>query len=274
MAKNCKKKKLLSVLAKILLVITLVSVASAIFIKKPAGKKEIRASEFVIGKISEEGEFSKSNDFLCTKNFIGVEELKITPKDKAKTKFQVFFYDINYKHIYNTDVLSEEYQYIETVPFIEYCKIMIMPSLKVNAFNKFSFINDFSITVKQSQKYSYNDYFEEDLTLKNHSLQANWSEMAVAFIENEGFGVSKAVNVSNVETIYFITNKVIGSENYPWLGLFTTSSGYLKGTVLKSNKEYTELGNFYVYKISCSSQDIVYFNYYLDSDCHLYFERN
>lgn len=276
-----KNRKLIGVLSIVLAVLLIIGIASTIILIKPKDSKEISSSKFVIGKITTKGEFLRSDDYLCTNDLIPCDGLVIKPVYNAKSKFQVFFYDINYKYVYSTEILGGKYEFIDSIPFVEYCRVMILPDregevaedFKVNTLNKSSYVNEFKITVDKKQTFgSYKDYFEEDLSLQNYSLRANWDKSCVDYVSNNGLGVSKAIDISDVEFFYFVTDKVVTTDDSYWLCLFTAKSGYLKSSYVKS-KEYTKINNKYVYKIDCSGLYYVYFNYYLDSECHLYFDK-
>lgn len=276
------KRKTVNIIVTILTVILLVSVSSAVLFSKTAKEKNISTTAFVIGKITDNGEFLSSDDYVCTNKLIGVDGLTIKPKYNAKSKFQVFFYDINYKYVYNTEILSNKYEFIDAIPFVEYCRIMILPErgeqtaeeFKINVFNKRSYVNEFKITVAKEQTFaSYKDYFEKDLSLQNFCLKSNWDAHAVEFVEKKGIGVSKPINISDVDNFYFVTDKALSKDEAYYLCLFTSKSGYLKSSFVQTN-EYAEINNVYVYKIDCSNLDIAYFNYDLNSNCHLYLERN
>lgn len=274
------KKKTISLIAKILAVITLVSVASAIIFTKSQDAKAIGPTKFVIGKITDKGEFLKSDDYICTNELIGVDDLTIKPDYDSKSSFQVFFYDFEYRYVCSTEVLTEKYEFLNSVPFVEYARIMIIPDragldaddFKVTVFNKADYVKEFDITVSKKQVIgSYKDYFEEDLSLRNKRIKPNWSDKTFSYVDEEGIGVSKIVDLTGVNIVYFTTNKVLTSTDCPFLA-FGLKGELLAGSYYQN--VYCKISDVYVYRLDCSKFNSILFHYYLDSDCHLFLDKN
>ena len=74
---NFKNPNLLCVISIVLSVLLFIGIASAIIFIKPKKSNELDASKFVIGKISSRGEFVRSNDYICTNEMFGVDDLTI-----------------------------------------------------------------------------------------------------------------------------------------------------------------------------------------------------
>lgn len=277
---NIKNRKVLGVISIILAILLTVGIASALILLKPKQNIEIDSSKFIVGKITDKGEFMSSDDYLCTEELIACDGLTIKPVFNAKSKFQIFFYDVNYKFIYSSNVSSEKFEFLDSVPFVEYCRIMILPErdgkaadeFKVTIFNKSKYVNEFAITVNKEQVFgSYKDYFEEDLSLQNMRLKANWSEDVFTYVEAENLGVSKKIDLTNVDSFYYVTDKLF-SEDTRFLCLFVDERDKLDG------HQYTDYyniykGGLYVYKVDCSKYSYVIFNYALDAECHLYLDK-
>ena len=276
---NIKNRKVLGVISIILAILLTVGIASALILLKPKQNIEIDSSKFIVGKITDKGEFMSSDDYLCTEELIACDGLTIKPVFNAKSKFQIFFYDVNYKFIYSSNVSSEKFEFLDSVPFVEYCRIMILPErdgkaadeFKVTIFNKSKYVNEFAITVNKEQVFgSYKDYFEENVELKNYRLSPNWSEDVLNYKEAENLGVSKIIDVTNVDNFYFVTDTLV--EDSSFLCIFLDVNNYLDGhQYVKYYNRNT--GGFYVYKVDCTKYSYVIFNYVLGAECHLYLDK-
>lgn len=277
---NFKNPNLLCVISIVLSVLLFIGIASAIIFIKPKKSNEFDASKFVVGKISSRGEFVRSNDYICTNDMFGVDDLTVKPKYDAQSKFQVFFYDFKYRYVCNSGVLDSKYEFLDSVPFVEYARIMIIPDragldaddFKVTVFNKADYVKEFDITVSKKQVIGkYNDYFEEDLSLRNKRIKPAFDYTTpITYIDYDGLGISKIVDVSGVNSLYFTTDKVLDYDNCPYLGF-----GLNGEIVSKSFRQdlYTVINDVYVYRLDCSKFNSIIFHYYLDSECHLYLDK-
>lgn len=272
---NFKNRKFLGILSIVLALLLVVGIVSIFNFSKPKEIIEIESSNFVAGKISSKGEFLSSDDYIITKSLINCDGLTIEPSYKAKSKFQVFFYDFDYRFVYCTEVLSEKYVFLDSVPFVEYCRIMILPDrdgkvaedFKVNIFNKSRFVDEFKITTDKKQKVvPYKDYFEEDSTYENMRLYPDWSDRTLDYIESSGIGVSKEVDISNFSSLYFLTNKPFEYDNF--FVCFVLTQGQISEHIYFRDLNYID--GFYTFRLDCSEGSSVIFNYSLDSECHLY----
>lgn len=278
---NIKNRKLVSVISIILAILLTVGIASALILLKPKDYVEVDSSKFVVGKITDDGEFMSSDDYLCTKELIACDGLEIAPTFTASSKYQIFFYDKDYKYVYSSNVLSDKFEFLDSVPFVEYCRIMILPDrdnksadeFKVTIFNKSKYVDEFEITVNKEQVIgAYKDYFEEDLSLQNMKVKADWDNDVVVFEEVENLGVSKKIDLSNVDSFYFITDTYISKDDTSFLCFFLNEKGYLK--TYKYVKYYNRnTYGFYVYKVDCSEYSFAIFNYVLGAECHLYLDK-
>lgn len=275
-----KNSKVFSVLSIILAILIVIGVASAIIFIRPKKTVQINSGDFVIGKITSNGEFMRSDDYICTNELIACDGLTVKPDYKTNNKFQIFFYDFNYRFVSCTDVLSDNYVFLDSVPFVEYCRIMILPdrdgknadSFKITAFTKASYVNDFEITVDKDQVYNaYRDYFEVDVALKNKCGEPKWSTTSLTYVDKEGLGCSKEVDLTNVNSLYFVTDKVLIYPDDTLFLCFFFVKDKLRSHV--SRGSYNLIDNTYVYRIDCSEYDSVIFHYLLDSECHLYLDK-
>ncbi len=287
---NFKNRKFVSVLTIVLTFLLIVGVASSfIFIKPKESSNKIDTSKFVIGKITSNGSFLPSDDYLCTNDLIACDGLVVKPTYNAKSKFQIFFYDVNYQFVFSTEQISEKYEFIDSVPFVEYCRIMIIPDregkiaseFKINVFNKSSFIKEFEISVDTKQVFgSYKDYFEEDLTLQNMVMNPSWGADTgtgrnyIFYDECAGYGVSKVIDLTGVDHFYFVTNKILSNTFTRYLCFEVDKNNNILNWVARKEYSISSSKDYYYYKVDCSKFNSALFNYCLDSECHLFLEKN
>lgn len=278
---NIKNRKVLGIISIILAILLTVGIASALILLKPKNYVEVDSSKFVVGKITDNGEFMSSNDYLCTKELIACDGLEVTPTFTSSSKYQIFFYDKDYKYVYSSNVLSDKFEFLDSVPFVEYCRIMIVPDrenksadeFKITIFNKSKYVDEFAITVNKEQVIgAYKDYFEEDLSLQNMKIKGSWVSEGkiISYEECEGVGVSKVIDLTNVNNFYFITDKVLLRDDTGYL-CFDVNGNRFSDYVFANKSTYSR--GYYVYKVESSSFNSVVFNYNLGSECHVYLDK-
>lgn len=278
---NIKNRKLVRVISIILAILLTVGIASALILLKPKNYVEVDSSKFVVGKITDDGEFMSSDDYLCTKELIACDGLEVAPTFTSSSKYQIFFYDKDYKFVYSSNVLSDKFEFLDSVPFVEYCRIMILPDrdnksadeFKVTIFNKSKYVDEFEITVNKKQVIgAYKDYFEKDLSLQNMKMKVDWDKDIVEFEEAENLGVSKKIDLSNVDSFYFVTDTYISEDDARFLCFLLSEKGYVRTYKYVKDHNSNTYG-CYVYKVDCSEYSFAIFNYVLGAECHLYLDK-
>lgn len=215
MFNKLKNKKLVSIVSIALAGLLLIGILSAVVLIKPKSVNKIFSSDFVIGKIDSHGKFADSDDYICTKNYIACDGLVINPNFTTDTKFQVFFYDVNGNFVKNTEELSSKYKFVGSVPYVEYCKIMLIPDtngkptseFKVKKRQKSLYVNDFEITVDKVQEESpFKNYFVEENVEFGKMFKYNWSSSSIeGYVDNEDKKATKLFTITdNVNKIYFL----------------------------------------------------------------------
>lgn len=278
---SLKNRKLVSLISIVLVTLLTVGIATALIFLKPKDYVTIESGQFVVGKITDKGEFMKSDDYLCTNDLIACDDLSVTPIYNAKSQYQIFFYDSNYEFVYRTNILSGKFEFVESIPFVEYCRIMILPDrqdksadeFKITIFNKSKYLNEFEISVNKVQVIgAYRDYFEADTSLVNKKIHPSWSDGTITYLDIENLGVSKVVDLTGVDCFYFLTDTKISKGDSLFLCLLADSNDYLQ-FYENSQDVYTYAGSYYYYKVDCKEYSSVIFNYVLGSDCHLYLDK-
>ena len=153
MFKLLKNKKIVSIVSITLTGLLIIGILSAVIFIKPKSVEKISSSDFVIGKIDSHGKFAESDDYLCTKDYIACDGLVVNPNFTTNTKFQIFFYDVNGNFVKNTEELNSKYRFVGSIPYVEYCKIMLIPDtngkptseFKIKKRQKSLYVNDFEI---------------------------------------------------------------------------------------------------------------------------------
>ncbi len=275
---NFKSSKFRSALSIILAILLVVGIASAIVVLKPKNYEKIGSSNFVIGKLTSDGGFAESDDYLCTSELIGCDDLTVTPKYDCQSSFQVFFYDFKFRYVSNTDVLTEKYEYLGSNPFVEYCRILILPSMdgqtedefRVSIFNKTSFVDDFDITVNKEQVIgSYENCFEKDAELVNMRVSPKLGTgESISYVDCEGVCVSKHVDLTDVKYVYFETDIKVNTA-YTFFGLNSVDKVVSTFSAIKPMLR----DGVYVSILDCrdiANLDSLLIHYDLNANCRLY----
>ncbi len=204
-----KKKRLKNIITFSIIGALLIGVLSALLLIKPSEKQKIDSSYFVVGKLNSDGEFLESDDYLVTKNYIACDGLTITPDYNATTKYQVFFYDIDRQFIRKTEEMTGAYRNIDTVPYVEFCKIMLIPDMegktygefKIKNLNKSSYVDEFKITIDKTQTES-----EFKNQYSNFEILSDTSyDMATGYKYNSSYNATNEVIIpSSCKTIYIL----------------------------------------------------------------------
>lgn len=271
----------------ILVVLIIIALISAVILIKPKDYKQIENSEFVIGKINDEGNFVKSDDYLCTENLIACDGLTIKPKFNAKTSYQIYFYNNKENFLYSTNVLNSKYEFVDSLPFVEYCRILIIPDrgnstadeFSITLLNKSKYLNDFEITVYKEQKFEKFDY----VTLNSNDLNQNKAltygkNSSVELVDLNGYGVSERIDLSGAEEVYFLTNKNLNVTNGPNYCGFIITNNKISGFKYPDN--FTRQNSYYVYHFNLKgliatygSADSIIVTCALDSNSQIYIKK-
>lgn len=170
MARSRRKISLKKVLCLILVVI--VSFLAIGGITSFANKDTETVSSFIFtrGGIEENGEHSKREDAIYTKELIECIGLKVTPDFDSHVEYQIFWYNVEKEYCDCTEFTDDIFTGI--VPdYAKYCRIMIVPNndesdtedTKVQFWEILSIANSVKIEVSKNQTYSPVDYYEKAL---------------------------------------------------------------------------------------------------------------
>ena len=271
---NLTNRKFVILTSILLTIFIVVSVFSAVVLLKPKNNKEITSSSFVIGKITSTGEFMRSDDYICSNDLIGIDDLTIKPKYTTKSKYQVFFYDFKCRFVSCTDILSDKFEFVDDVPFVEYARIMIIPDrdgklaedFKVTIFNKDKYLEDFTITIAKKQVFNaYKDYFEVDINAVNIRMKPDFTNFTISgYVDEVGVAVSSRIDLTGFNSLLFVSDKSLKDFGVVYVGFgFNTFKSY-------KTLDEVKINNAYVYRLDVSKQDSIMLHYLLDSDCHVY----
>ena len=130
---------------------------------------------FSSGDVSDSGQYVKSDEAVCTKNYIECQGLSITPSFDNKSEYKIFFYDEDEKPVEATSRFGAQKTFkAEDVPEnARYCRIVLYPELSndgeggntllpdildieldgINLIDAMKYSSKFTIKVNKVQKY-------------------------------------------------------------------------------------------------------------------------
>lgn len=150
MSLNRKNRKLLfGIVAVLLVALTGTVMVLAIQMNKQITTKTVSAlTDYDIGSLDVNGKVIKSSENIYTKDYINVDGLKVTIKEKADVQYKLYFYDADKTFVSaSTTWLTADFD--GNVPAnAKYARVLIDPTedAEVSALEVFGYANQLTVT--------------------------------------------------------------------------------------------------------------------------------
>lgn len=147
---NRKNRKILFCIVAVLLVaLTGTVTVLAIQMNKQITTKSVSAlTDYDIGTLDANGKVIKSSENIYTKDYINVDGLKVTIKEKADVQYKLYFYDADKTFVSaSTTWLTADFD--GNVPAnAKYARVLIDPTedAEVSALEVFGYANQLTVT--------------------------------------------------------------------------------------------------------------------------------
>lgn len=147
---NRKNRKLLfGIVAVLLVALTGTVMVLAIQMNKQITTKTVSAlTDYDIGSLDVNGKVIKSSENIYTKDYINVDGLKVTIKEKADVQYKLYFYDADKTFVSaSTTWLTADFD--GNVPAnAKYARVLIDPTedAEVSALEVFGYANQLTVT--------------------------------------------------------------------------------------------------------------------------------
>ena len=169
MARSRRKISLKKVLCLILVGIVAFTVIGGISSLAKKDTETVSSIIFTRGGIDvKNGEHSKREDAIYTKELIECIGLKVTPDFDSHVEYQIFWYNADKEYCGYTELTDDIFT--GSVPdYAKYCRIMIVPNndesdtedTKVQFWETLSIANSVKIEVSKNQTYTPVDYYKK-----------------------------------------------------------------------------------------------------------------
>lgn len=150
MSLNRKNRKLLfGIVAVLLVALTGTVMVLAIQMNKQITTKTVSSlTDYDIGSLDVNGKVIKSSENIYTKDYINVDGLKVTIKEKADVQYKLYFYDADKTFVSaSTTWLTADFD--GNVPAnAKYARVLIDPTedAEVSALEVFGYANQLTVT--------------------------------------------------------------------------------------------------------------------------------
>lgn len=150
MSLNRKNRKLLfGIVAVLLVALTGTVMVLAIQMNKQITTKTVSSlTDYDIGSLDVNGKVIKSSENIYTKDYINVDGLKVTIKEKADVQYKLYFYDADKTFVSaSTTWLTADFD--GNVPVnAKYARVLIDPTedAEVSALEVFGYANQLTVT--------------------------------------------------------------------------------------------------------------------------------
>lgn len=150
MSLNRKNRKLLfGIVAVLLVALTGTVMVLAIQMNKQITTKTVSAlTDYDIGSLDVNGKVIKSSENIYTKDYINVDGLKVTIKEKADVQYKLYFYDADKTFVSaSTTWLTADFD--GNVPAnAKYARVLIDPTedAEVSPLEVFGYANQLTVT--------------------------------------------------------------------------------------------------------------------------------
>lgn len=149
---NVKNTKTMVVVIAVVLVLLIGAVGIlAVRLNKSITTKTIPATAYGIGSIDDSGKVVKSSEHIYTKDYITVDGLKVTVKEKADVQYKLYFYDAD-KTFLSTSLSWLAKDFDGVIPeSAKYVRVVISPvdDTEVTILEIIGYANQLTVTVNK-----------------------------------------------------------------------------------------------------------------------------